>query len=80
MWRAAGLEEAGSGPKGSSGGGGSSTSGSGSSSRTFTEQDCHLADVDAAKENGFFARWGEPAPQRSGGLAGTHLRNGAPVA
>ena len=41
-----------------------------------TEEDCHMADVDAANENGFFARWGEPAPQRRGELAGTYIRNG----
>ena len=53
------------------GAGGSGAGGSG-----ITEEDCHMADVDAANESGYFARWGEPAPQRLGELAGTHFRNG----
>ena len=53
------------------GAGGSGAGGSG-----IAEEDCHMAEVDAANENGHFARWGEAAPQRRGELAGTHLRNG----
>jgi hypothetical protein len=36
-----------------------------------------IATIDATNNNGFFARWGETAPQRLGVLAGTqHMRNG----
>ena len=48
-------------------------------SHGVTGEDCHMADVDAANDNGFFARWGEPAPQRLGSLAGTHMSNGVQV-
>ena len=68
-----------SGVGGSSGGSSSDAGGSASGVGRFTEEDCHMADVDATQESGFFARWGEPAPQRLGELAGTHLRNGVPV-
>ena len=73
MWRAAGLEEpnGGGGRRGTGGGGRDASGGTG-----LTQEDCHMADVDATKNNGFFARWGETAPQRLGVLAGTHMRNG----
>ena len=67
---------------GSSSGAGSSgtgSSGAGSRGARITEEDCHMADVDAANDNGFYARWGEPAPQRLGELAGTHIHNGVQV-
>jgi hypothetical protein len=50
--------------------------GSGADGSGIAEEDCHMADVDAANDNGHFARWGEAAPQRRGELAGTHFRNG----
>ena len=59
-------------PLDGAGGGGAGGSG-------IVEEDCHMADVDAANENGAFARWGEAAPQRSGELAGTHFRNGVQI-
>jgi hypothetical protein len=75
MWQAAGLEAAGLeevwGSCNQSGGSSGGSSGAG-----ITENDCHMADVDAANDNGFFARWGEPAPQHRGELAGTYSRNG----
>ena len=45
------------------GAGGSGAGGSG-----IAEEDCHMAEVDAANENGHFARWGvRPLrPRRSG--------------
>ena len=85
-WESIGLENSGSSGGGSSGGGssgagtsgggssGAGSSGAGSSGAGITEEDCHMADVDAANENGFFARWGEPAPQRRGELHITGFR------
>jgi hypothetical protein len=81
MWRAARLEE----PNGGGGGGGTGSGGGGTGGAVgtggaggtgITQEDCHMADVDATNNNGFFARWGETAPQRPGELAGTHMRNG----
>eukprot|EP00966_Prymnesium_polylepis_P331096 7386671-Prymnesium_polylepis.1 len=71
MWRAARLEE----PNGGGGGGGTGsggggtgdafgTGGAGGTGSGITQEDCHMADVDATNNNGFFARWGETAPQR----------------
>jgi len=54
------------------GAGGGGAGGSG-----IPEEDCHMADVDAANENGHFQRWGEAAPQPRG--EGTHFRNGVQI-
>ena len=63
-------------------GGGGGTSGArnqgGTSGARVGEADCHMADVNAADDNGHYARWGEAAAHRPR-MEGTHLRNGMPI-